>query len=135
MKDCMKSAPSDRPSLAMFGFYLLVIALLIICSSSKAQERIVNLKKIKNGLVVLEVNADFNATNSVSFLSQLKDCKAYRIDLSNANDLNVKTVPTLIVFDGGKEQKRFDANIMMKCDARFDDVQNAINEVTLNKFQ
>ena len=119
----------------MFGFYLVVIAALIFCSSSKAQEKIDNLKKIKNGLVVLEVNADFNAANSVSFLSQLKDCKAYRIDLSNANELKVKTVPTLIVFDGGKEQKRFDANIMMKCDARFDDVQNAINEVTLNKFQ
>lgn len=135
MSDYMKSAPRDNPSFVVFGLYLIVIVLMLFCFSSKGQEKIDNLKKIKNGLVVLEVNADFNAANSVSFLSQLKDCKAYRIDLSNANELKVKTVPTLIVFDGGKEQKRFDANIMMKCDARFDDVQNAINEVTLNKFQ
>jgi hypothetical protein len=68
-------------------------------------------------------------------LSQLKDCKAYRIDISNANELNVKTVPTILVFESGKEKKRFEANIMMKCDARFDDVQNAVNEIILNKFQ
>jgi hypothetical protein len=117
----------------MFGVYLTL--LMLLCFTSKGQEKVDNLKKFKNGVVVVEVNADFNASNSVSFLSQLKDCKAYRIDLSNANGLNVKTVPTLIVFDSGKEQRRFDANIMMKCDAKFEEVQEIINNIILNKFQ
>jgi len=117
----------------IFGLFLLFI--FVLCFTSNAQEKLSSLKKIKSGLVVVEVNADFNASNSVSFLSQLKDCKAYRVDISNANDLNVKTVPTILVFESGKEKKRFEANIMMKCEARFDDVQNAVNEIILNKFQ
>jgi|TARA_R100000479_G_C6381280_1_gene201186 hypothetical protein len=114
---------------------ILVFILLSFCFSANAQEIISNLKKTKSGVVIVEVNSDFNSKNSVSFLSQLKDCKAFRIDLSNANALKVKTVPTLIIFDSGQEKRRFEANIMMKCEATYNDVQNAINEIILNKFQ
>jgi hypothetical protein len=114
---------------------ILVLTFLSFCLTSNAQETISNLKKTKNGVVIVEVNADFNSSNSVSFLSQLKDCKAFRIDLSNAKALEVKTIPTLIIFDSGQEKGRFEANIMMKCEATYDKVQNAINEIILNKFQ
>ena len=114
---------------------ILVISFLSFCLSTNAQETISNLKKTKNGVVIVEVNSDFNSKNSVSFLSQLKDCKAYRIDISNAKALEVKTIPTLIVFDSGQEKGRFEANIMMECEATFDKVQNSINEIILNKFQ
>ena len=114
---------------------ILVISFLSFCLSTNAQETISNLKKTKNGVVIVEVNSDFNSKNSVSFLSQLKDCKAYRIDISNAKTLEVKTIPTLIIFDSGQEKGRFEANIMMECEATFDKVQNTINEIILNKFQ
>ena len=114
---------------------ILVFILLSFCLSTNAQEKINNLKKTKSGVVIVEVNSDFNSKNSVTFLSQLKDCKAFRIDLSNANALKVKTVPTLIIFDSEQEKRRFEANIMMKCEATYDKVQNAINEIILNKFQ
>ena len=134
----MKNLTQDYMSCQQNNNRLRVLGILFLtflCYTSNAQQNIDNLKKTKNGVAVVEVNSDFNSANSVSFLSQLKDCKAFKIDLSNANSLNVKTVPTLIVFDSGKEKHRFNANIMMKNDARFDDVQNAVNEIILNKFQ
>ena len=114
---------------------ILVFILLSFCLSTNAQETISNLKKTKSGVVIVEVNSDFNSKNSVSFLSQLKDCKAFRIDLSNAKILDINTIPTLIIFDSGQEKGRFEANIMMECEATFDKVQNTINEIILNKFQ
>jgi hypothetical protein len=114
---------------------VLLLACLCFYNTSNGQERVDNLKKIKNGIAVVEINADFNSVNSVSFLPLLKDCKTYTIDLKNANNLEIKTVPTIIIFDLGKEIHRFEANIMMKCEATRNCVQKIVNEINLKKFQ
>ena len=114
---------------------ILLLAFLCFYTTSNGQERVDNLKKIKNGVAVIEINADFNSANSVSFLPLLKDCKTFTIDISNANELKVKTIPTIIIFDSGKEKQRFEANIMMKCETTKNDVQKIVNEIILNKFQ
>jgi hypothetical protein len=43
-------------------------------------------------------------------------------------------VPTIIVFNEGEEEKRFQANIMMTVDATKKDVQEVIDEIILSSF-
>ena len=43
-------------------------------------------------------------------------------------------VPTIVVFNEGEEQERFQANIMMTMDATIDEVQEAVDDIMLNDF-
>jgi hypothetical protein len=47
---------------------------------------------------------------------------------------NIVVVPTIIVFNEGEEEKRFQANIMMTVDATKKDVQGVIDEIILSSF-
>tara|TARA_Y100001951_G_C11277483_1_gene262912 strand:- start:672 stop:1028 length:357 start_codon:yes stop_codon:yes gene_type:complete len=110
-----------------------IIALLLLVSYNlQAQQVITNLKKTQNGIVVLQINADFNKSNTLD-LNNLSDCKVFYMDISDASSLKISKVPTIIIFDG-KEQVRFEANIMMKLDATRKDVQNFVDNLILNKF-
>ena len=116
MNDCIKLV---RNKLTLFILFLACTLFL------QAQETITNTKKTKNGLVVLQINADFNKNNTIN-LNGLKDCKVYYMDITNANNLNVKVVPTIIIFDG-KEKKRIEANIMMKLAVTSKDIQKIVD--------
>ena len=113
-------------------FVLFLMVLMCLCKHSSAQDYITNLKKTKGGIVVLQVNADFNKANTID-LGGLNDCKVYNMDIANAGSLGVKSVPTVIIFDG-QEKGRFEANIMMKLDATRKDVQNFVDNLILDKF-
>ena len=43
-------------------------------------------------------------------------------------------VPTIVVFNEGEEQERFQANIMMTMDATIEEVQEAVDDIMLNDF-
>jgi hypothetical protein len=45
------------------------------------------------------------------------------------------SVPTVIVFDNGVEQSRFNPTIMMQLGATKKEVQAVIDIITFNKFQ
>lgn len=113
-------------------FLIYILFLLCIIKTTNAQQTITNLNKTKNGIVVLQINADFNKANTLD-LSNLNDCVVYYMDIAHASVLNVSKVPTVIIFDG-KEKKRYEANIMMKLDATRKDVQNFVDNIILNKF-
>ena len=113
-------------------FLIYILFLLCIIKTTNAQQTITNLNKTKNGIVVLQINADFNKANTLD-LSNLNDCVVYYMDIAHASALNVSKVPTVIIFDG-KEKKRYEANIMMKLDATRKDVQNFVDNIILNKF-
>ena len=91
-----------------------------------------------SGICVVEFNADFNSSNSVSWIESLNDCVTSRVDISSNPDLQkrhkIVVVPTIVVFNDGREVTRFQANIMMTMEASLDDVQEAIDEVILNDF-
>ena len=91
-----------------------------------------------SGVCVVEFNAGFNSQNSVPWIEKLNDCETARVDIATAPDLQkrhkIVVVPTIVVFNEGEEQERFQANIMMTMDASQADVQNAIDEVMLNDF-
>ena len=114
------------------------ISLLFFCQLLTAQEFITEKSydnKVGSGIVVVEVWAEFNKANEVSWVNLLNDCTVYRINIQEASSLNVKTIPTVIVYNSGEEYKRFKANIMLELDAKKEDVQKIISEIILSKFE
>ena len=114
------------------------ISLLFFCQLLTAQEFITEKNydnKVGSGIIVVEVWAEFNKANEVSWVSQLNDCVVYRINIQEASSLNVKTIPTVIIYNSGEEHKRFKANIMLELDATKQQVQDTINKIVLSKFQ
>ena len=90
------------------------------------------------GVCVVEFNADFNSSNSVSWIETLSDCVTSRVDISSNPDLQKKhkivVVPTIVIFNDGSEVTRFQANIMMTMEATKDDVQSAIDDALMSDF-
>tara|TARA_R110000751_G_scaffold68486_7_gene139480 strand:- start:288 stop:656 length:369 start_codon:yes stop_codon:yes gene_type:complete len=95
--------------------------------------------KTAKGTVVIEFWAEWNAGNQVNFLPLLKDCESYRLCIVKGADVQkeykVTAIPTVIIFDNGVEQERFNPNIMMQLPATKKKVQKAIDNITLSKFQ
>tara|TARA_R100001440_G_scaffold62888_2_gene83030 strand:+ start:610 stop:975 length:366 start_codon:yes stop_codon:yes gene_type:complete len=91
-----------------------------------------------SGICVVEFNASFNSQNSVSWIESLEDCETARVDISNSPDLQkrhkIVVVPTIVVFNEGEEQERFQANIMMTMEATIEEVQGAVDDIMLNDF-
>ena len=91
-----------------------------------------------SGICVVEFNASFNSQNSTPWIENISDCNHSRIDISANPSLQSKykivVVPTIIVFNEGEEEVRFQANIMMQIDATEEDVQEAVDEILLGDF-
>ena len=91
-----------------------------------------------SGISVVEFNASFNAANSVPWVENISDCKNYRIDIVAQPELQqdhkIVVVPTIVVFNDGEEEARFQANIMMQLEATEEDVQEAVDEIIMNSF-
>lgn len=87
---------------------------------------------------VIQFNANWNTANSVKWLSDLTDCKTDQIDIAINKDAQAKykivVVPTIIVFNHGEEVKRYQANIMMKMEAKLEDIQNLVDETVMESF-
>jgi len=118
----------------------VLIFLLSLGSSSYAQSFINSgdfTKKIASDIVVVEFWSAWNASNEVAFLSKLSP-KTYRVDIAKDGTLqakhNVNVLPTLIIFDNGKEVYRFEAGIAFTLEASKSDVQGKIDEIQMLKF-
>ena len=110
--------------------FLLVI-LLLISSVCVGQD-------FPDGMVVVEFNASFNASNKVEWLPKLVDCETERVDITSdsrwASEYKIVVVPTLIILNNNEEVKRFQANIMMTMEATKKEVQDAIDEIIMEAF-
>ena len=91
-----------------------------------------------DGLVVVEFNASFNQANAVEWLSKLTDCEIQRVDIAAdsrwASEYKIVVVPTLVVFNNNEEATRFQANIMMTMEATRKELQDAVDEITMEAF-
>ena len=109
----------------------LILILSIITTTCFSQD-------FPEGLVVVEFNASFNKTNEVQWLSKLTDCEVERVDIAAdsrwASEYKIVVVPTLVVFNNNEEAKRFQANIMMTMEATRKEVQDSIDEITMEAF-
>ena len=120
----------------------LLLLLLLLTTNIVAQEFVTSSSfdsKTAKGTVVIEFYVEWNDGNKVAFLPSLKDCNVYRVCIVKSSDLQseykVTSVPTVIIFDNGVEQVRFNPTIMMQLDATKKEVQSGIDKITLNKFQ
>ena len=105
---------------------ILTIVFLFISSSIISQ------------IQVIQFNAGWNAANGVDWLSKLTDCGTDQIDIVINKEAQSKykiiVVPTIVVFNHGEEVKRFQANIMMKMEAKLDDIQTIVDEIVMESF-
>ena len=87
---------------------------------------------------VIHFNSEWNEENNYD-ISTLKDCETSAIVICHNIELQEKhsimAVPTVIVFDNNIEIARFEANIMMQLDATNKEIQDAVNQVYLAKFE
>ena len=121
----------------------LLLIFLFICFSAYGSVEFLNNSnfnnKISKGIVVVEYWAEWNNANKFKELKELKDCTVYRACIAKCNDAaskyNIKAIPTVIIYDNGEEVARFSPNIMLQLEATGKDVQSAIDEIVLNKFQ
>ena len=87
---------------------------------------------------VIHFNSEWNADNNFD-ISVLKDCDIDSVVICHDPELqekhNIKSVPTIIIFDEEQEVVRFEANIMMKLEATKKDIQEEIKKIYLAKFE
>ena len=112
--------------------YVLILACMLFGLTSSAQA------PCKDGLCVVQFNAEWNAAKSVDWMSKLSDCKIKSIDIAKdtkaAGLYKIVVVPTILIFMDGEEVGRFQANIMMQMEATRKEVQNVVDEIIYSDF-
>ena len=87
---------------------------------------------------VIHFNSEWNDNNNFD-ISVLKDCDIDSVVICHNPELQekhqIKSVPTVIIFDNDEEVKRFEANIMMELEATKKDIQKEIDKIYLAKFE
>ena len=97
----------------------------------------------QNQCVVIQVNADWNARAAID-LGKMKDCVWFNASIDNkeygaiiANEWKIASVPTILMFEKGKEIKRWEAGLSFALNA--DDIKKEIKEeidaIMLRRFQ
>ena len=119
--------------------FISFLVLILFSSLSWLHSQSVNLDSFediqltKNEFcAVIEVNASWNWANKIP-LEKIENCYTGYVDISNKNigaviqkDWDIKVVPTIIIFEYGKEVKRFEANLSMKF--RKEEILNSIRK-------
>lgn len=90
-------------------------------SQSVSLDSFQDIQLMKNEFcAVIEVNASWNWANKIP-LDKLENCYTGYVDLANKQigaviqkEWDIKVVPTIIIFEYGKEVKRFEADLSMK---------------------
>jgi hypothetical protein len=113
----------------IFGYMLF-----LILTSTTAYSQ----SPCENSLCVVQYNASWNSAKSVVWMDKLTDCDIMEIDIASnttaAGEYKIVVVPTIVIYDGGEEVKRFQANIMMTMEATKKEIQNAIDEILMEDF-
>ena len=117
----------------IFGGYLLVLLLMVMSQTTFAQSPCGG-----DGVCVVQFNAGFNEANKVTWVKELNECETKYIDIQKdnkaASKYKIVVVPTIVIYSGGEEAARFQANIMMTMEATKKEVQNKIDEVIMDAF-
>ena len=135
----------------MMKKYLMRLLLVAgFCWSSPllyGQATLENLQQIQflsqNVCVVVQVNADWNKGSSIH-LGHLDNCQWFNASIDNkdygaaiASEWNIKSVPTIIMFEKGKEIKRFEAGLsfQLNADDIIEEIKQEIDNIMLRRFQ
>ena len=118
----------------LFTGYILILLLMLISNSVSSQS------PCGDNLCVVQFNAGWNAAKSVDWVTneKLTDCSTKFIDIAvdtkSAGTYKIVVVPTILIFNGGEEVGRFQANIMMEMEATQKEVQEKIDEIIMEDF-
>ena len=126
-------------------FWLLGLSLWL--TPLHSQGKLKDLQQIQllsqDECVIVQVNADWNIKASMD-LGRLKNCKWFNASIDDkeygavlANEWNIKSVPTIIMFEYGKEIKRFEAGLSFNLDEDKikKEIRKEIDEIMLRRFQ
>ena len=94
--------------------------------------------KVGSSLTVVHFNAGWNSANNVKWFGGLSDAKIKRCDIvtdaAAASKYEIVVVPTIIIFNHGKEIKRYQADISFNMKATKSQVQGKIDDVLMESF-
>jgi len=111
----------------------LVLLLMVMSQTTFAQSPCGG-----DGVCVVQFNAGFNEANKVTWVKELNECETKFIDIQKdtkaAGKYKIVVVPTIVIYNGGEEAARFQANIMMTMEATKKEIQNKIDEVIMDAF-
>jgi len=94
----------------------------------------------KKGVVVVHYNASFNAANNYVDVIKIKDAKVFRASIDgNASlkqDERIRSVPTVILYNNGKEIFRWEAGINLSLShVDYREIQKQVDKITgANQF-
>ena len=125
----------------------LLLGLVLLPSLLLSQDNIRSLQQVQllsqDECVVVQINADWNFSANID-LSKLKNCAIFNANIDNPefgaaikDEWNIKSVPTIIMFEYGKEIKRFEAGLSFKLDKDtiLKQINNQIDDIQLRKFR
>jgi thioredoxin-like negative regulator of GroEL len=126
-------------------FWLLGLSLWL--TPLHSQGKLKDLQQIQllsqDECVIVQVNADWNIKASMD-LGRLKNCKWFNASIDDkqygavlADEWNIKSVPTIVMFEYGKEVKRFEAGLSFNLDEDKikKEINNEIDKIMLRRFQ
>ena len=126
-------------------FWLLGLSLWL--TPLHSQGKLKDLQQIQllsqDECVIVQVNADWNIKASMD-LGRLKNCKWFNASIDDkqygavlADEWNIKSVPTIVMFEYGKEVKRFEAGLSFDLDEDKikKEINNEIDKIMLRRFQ
>ena len=122
----------DYTWLKLITGYILILLMMLISSTANGQRYTCD-----EDICVVEFNASWNEKNNVDWLHKLTDVGTKRILIDKGSwqkDFSIVVTPTIIVFVNGKEEKRYQANIMMEMEATKEEVQEKIDEIIMEEF-
>jgi len=121
------------PALRLFLVYLLVLFFLFIVGNVNSQTL-----KLGDDLTVVHFNAGWNAANNVKWVNSLNDIKVKRCDIAtdtkSASKHEIIVVPTIIIFNHGKEIKRYQADISFSMKVTKYQIQSKIDDILMESF-
>tara|TARA_R110001583_G_scaffold58306_1_gene173954 strand:- start:334 stop:702 length:369 start_codon:yes stop_codon:yes gene_type:complete len=111
---------------------ILIVLFMIFAISANGQS------PCGDDLCVVQFNASFNETNKVIWVGDLTDCNTKFIDIATdakaSGTYKIVVVPTILIFSGGEEVARYQANIMMQMETKQKEIQGKIDEIIMEAF-
>ena len=121
---------------------LLILGMLVTSLFSEVRELTDENfdRAIKRGLVVVEFWATWNEANKVTVLDDWDnfDAKVYRVNIDLypkvQSDNEVVILPTIIIYDDGKEVKRLQGDMSFSLEVTKKQLDKIVDEILMSKF-
>jgi len=118
---------TDSVTWKIFGMYMFVILLMLVCSGAFAQ------------IQVTQFNAEWNKNNGVDWIHDLTDIQTMSIvDIAKQPEMakkhKIAVIPTIIIFKDDEEVARFQADLSFKMVATKEEVQEEIDNILMSDF-